>query len=122
MNYRGIPGMKVHLYRWGELKRDLRRAGFQIQDVLPLDEVSAAADRRPWLAHSLRAGGWIVFAERAVRRCSGRSRRDHRCERADGRTIETITPGSLRPTRLQAIRWRRLDRSTPGASGRASFA
>ncbi len=24
MTYRGIPGMRVHLYRWGELKRELR--------------------------------------------------------------------------------------------------
>ena len=62
MNYRGIPGMKVHLYRWGELKRELRGAGFQIQEVLPLDEVSAAAIDAPWFAQSLRAGGWIVFA------------------------------------------------------------
>ena len=22
MTYRGIPGMRVHLYRWGELKRE----------------------------------------------------------------------------------------------------
>ena len=41
MTYRGIPGMRVHLYRWGELKRSLRRAGFRIDEVLPLDEVSS---------------------------------------------------------------------------------
>jgi ubiquinone/menaquinone biosynthesis C-methylase UbiE len=64
MNYRGIPGMKVHLYRWGELKRELRGAGFKIQEVLPLDEVSAASIGAPWFVHSLRAGGWIVFAVR----------------------------------------------------------
>ena len=67
MNYRGIPGMKVHLYRWGELKRELRGAGFQIQEVLPLDEVSAASIDAPWFAQSLRAGGWIVFAVRRER-------------------------------------------------------
>ena len=65
MNYRGIPGMKVHLYRWGELKREVRGAGFKIQEVLPLDEVSSAAIELPWFAHSLRAGGWIVFAARS---------------------------------------------------------
>ena len=64
MNYRGIAGMKVHLYRWGELKRELRGAGFKIQEVLPLDEVSSASIGAPWFAHSLRAGGWIVFAVR----------------------------------------------------------
>jgi SAM-dependent methyltransferase len=62
MIYRGIPGMKVHLYRWGELKRELRAAGLTIQEVLPLDEVSAAEIKAPWFAHRLRAGGWIVFA------------------------------------------------------------
>jgi SAM-dependent methyltransferase len=64
MIYRGIPGMKVHLYRWRELKRELRGAGLTIQEVLPLDEVSAAEIKAPWFAHSLRAGGWIVFAAR----------------------------------------------------------
>src|SRR5262249_1166420 len=33
MTYRGIPGMRVHLYRWGELRRELRRAGFRIEEV-----------------------------------------------------------------------------------------
>ncbi len=64
MNYRGIPGMKVHLYRWGELKREMRRAGLDLEDVLPLDEVSAAAIRYPQFLHGVRAGGWIVFAKR----------------------------------------------------------
>ncbi len=64
MTYRGIAGMWVHLYRWGELKRELRRAGFLIDEVIPLDEVSAEPIRLPWIAHSLRAGGWIVFARR----------------------------------------------------------
>jgi hypothetical protein len=64
MTYRGIPGMRVHLYRWGELKRAIRNAGFRIDEVLPLDEISAMTIARPWLAHGLRAGGWIVFATR----------------------------------------------------------
>jgi SAM-dependent methyltransferase len=64
MTYRGIPGMRVHLYRWGELKRAVRNAGFRIDEVLPLDEISSTTIALPWLAHSLRAGGWIVFATR----------------------------------------------------------
>jgi SAM-dependent methyltransferase len=64
MSYRGIPGMKVHLYRWGELTRELHGAGFRIQEVLPLDEVSSALIDAPWFGHSLRAGGWIVLATR----------------------------------------------------------
>jgi SAM-dependent methyltransferase len=64
MSYRGISGMYVHLYRWGELKRDLRWAGLRIEEVVPLDEVSAESIAVPWIAHSFRAGGWIVFAAR----------------------------------------------------------
>jgi SAM-dependent methyltransferase len=64
MTYRGIPGMRVHLYRWGELRRSLRRAGLRIDEVLPLDEVTAEPIRWPGMLHSIRSGGWIVFATR----------------------------------------------------------
>ncbi len=64
MTYRGIPGMRVHLYRWGELRRSLRRAGLRIDEVLPLDEVTAEPIRWPGMLHAVRAGGWIVFASR----------------------------------------------------------
>ena len=68
MTYRGIAGMRVHLYRWGELKRAVREAGFRIDEVMPLDEVSAEPIPLPWLAHGVRAGGWIVFATRPAPR------------------------------------------------------
>ena len=64
MTYRGIPGMRVHLYRWGELKRALHGAGFRIDEVIPLDEVTAEPIRWPRMLHNVRAGGWIVFASR----------------------------------------------------------
>jgi SAM-dependent methyltransferase len=64
MNYRGIPGMRVHLYRWGELKRALGGAAFRIDEVLPLNEISSSTIATPWLLHGFRAGGWIVFATR----------------------------------------------------------
>jgi SAM-dependent methyltransferase len=64
MTYRGIPGMEVHLYSWPELRRDLRRAGLRIVEVIPIDAVRARPIRFPRLAHGLRAGGWIVFASR----------------------------------------------------------
>jgi SAM-dependent methyltransferase len=67
MTYRGIPGMRVHLYRWRELRRELRDAGFRIDEVLPLEEVSSEPIPTPWLAHAFRAGGWIVFASRSRR-------------------------------------------------------
>jgi SAM-dependent methyltransferase len=65
MTYRGIAGMEVHLYGWGELSREIRGAGFRIDEVLPIDRVRSEAIALPWFAHRLRAGGWIVFGSRA---------------------------------------------------------
>jgi SAM-dependent methyltransferase len=73
MNYRGIPGMEVHLYRWGELRRDLAAAGFRIEQTICLDTVTARPIRMPWLLPSLRAGGWIIFARRGRRDCPASS-------------------------------------------------
>ncbi|WP_337175048.1 class I SAM-dependent methyltransferase [Paludisphaera sp.] len=64
MTYRGIPGMEVHLYRWGELRRELALAGFRVDESIPLDEVTAAPIPNPGRFPSLRAGGWLVFASR----------------------------------------------------------
>jgi SAM-dependent methyltransferase len=64
MTYRGIPKMEVHLYRYGELRRELRGAGLMIDEVLPLDAVRARPIAAPWLLPGLRAGGWLVFARR----------------------------------------------------------
>ncbi len=67
MLYRGIDGMEVHLFSWHELASDLRSVGFRIDEVLPIDAVAARPIAAPWLAHGLRAGGWIVFASRPGR-------------------------------------------------------
>lgn len=64
MTYRGVPNMEVHLFRWRELAGDLRAAGFRIDEVLPIDAVSAQPLRWPWLARDWRAGGWLVFAQK----------------------------------------------------------
>ena len=64
MNYRGIANMEVHLYFWGELKRELKAAGLTIDEVLPIDAVHARPIRWPRILHGFRAGGWIVFARR----------------------------------------------------------
>ena len=64
MSYRGIPNMEVHLYRWPELRRELTGAGFRIEEVLPIDTVTAQPIRWPWLLRDLRAGGWFIFATR----------------------------------------------------------
>ncbi|HEY2157878.1 MAG TPA: class I SAM-dependent methyltransferase [Isosphaeraceae bacterium] len=64
MTYRRVPGMEVHLYRWGELKREIRAAGLRIEEVIKLDEVTARPIRAPWFVHSIRAGGWLLFCRR----------------------------------------------------------
>jgi SAM-dependent methyltransferase len=61
MTYRGIHGMEVHLYRWGELKGELRGAGFRIDEVVPLEDTTYRPIARPWLLHRFRSGGWILF-------------------------------------------------------------
>ena len=67
MDYRGISGMYVHLYRWGELRRDLRHAGFRIDEVIPLDEVSAAPIPMPWLTPESSRGGLDRFCQMSLR-------------------------------------------------------
>ena len=54
MTYRGIPRMEVHLYRWGELRRELRGAGLADRRghparrrLVPPDRPSLAAARAP---------------------------------------------------------------------------
>jgi SAM-dependent methyltransferase len=64
MTYRGIPNMEVHLYRWGELKRSLDRAGLVIDEVLAIHEHNAEPIRFPGFLPSIRAGGWMVFARK----------------------------------------------------------
>ncbi len=64
MLYRGIPAMEVHLFRWPELRRELRAVGFVIEEALPIDAVSSRPIAIPWLFPGLRAGGWIVFARK----------------------------------------------------------
>ena len=68
MTYRGIPGMEVHLYRWGEIRRELRGAGYWIDEVIPLEDVSYQQIRRPGLLPSIRARGLDRVCEEAMTR------------------------------------------------------
>lgn len=60
--YRGVPRMFLHAYRRRELRQDLRQAGFQLLQLMPV----AASGREPlparWWLPSLRAAGWLVEA------------------------------------------------------------
>lgn len=61
--YRGVNNMFLHVFRYGELKRELKRAGFKIIDVVHLDPRRHRALSSPWLLGNLRANGWIVVCE-----------------------------------------------------------
>ena len=62
-DYRGIPKMYLHVFRRGEIRSDLRRAGFRIREMIPLDVRRTRGLRWPWLFHRLRANGWVIVCE-----------------------------------------------------------
>ena len=68
--YRGIPGVSVHLFTLAELRADLQSAGFTIEEVVPLDAASAEVVTWPSWWPSIRAGGWLVFAQTSAVRGS----------------------------------------------------
>jgi len=59
-HYRGIPQMFLHTFTQGELVRTLERAGFRIEELIPLSVARQSPLRWPWLAGRFRANGWIV--------------------------------------------------------------
>ena len=58
--YRGIPNMYLHVFTRGEIRRDLKRAGFRIIEWLPLDPRRHRELHHKWFAESLRANGWVI--------------------------------------------------------------
>ncbi len=62
-DYRGIPNMRLHVFTRRELCRDLRKAGLEIQRVVPLDTARRHALSHPWWLGRLRANGWIVVCQ-----------------------------------------------------------
>jgi SAM-dependent methyltransferase len=64
-DYRGIPGVRLHLFTQRELVAELRRAGFRLRELIPLDTERRHKLSRPWLLPRLRANGWIAVGERA---------------------------------------------------------
>jgi len=61
--YRGIPNVQLHLFSLGEMRRLLRRSGFRIARVIPLDAERQRPLARPWALGRIRANGWIVIAD-----------------------------------------------------------
>ena len=62
--YRGIPNMYIHYFSQRELRRELAAAGLAIRETIPLSLRQDAPLPPNWLNNYVRAGGWIVFAER----------------------------------------------------------
>jgi len=62
-DYRGIPGMFLHVFRRRKLLRTLRQAGFKIREVVPLDPRRKDRLKSPWFFGDLRANGWIIACE-----------------------------------------------------------
>jgi SAM-dependent methyltransferase len=62
-HYRGVHNMFLHVFTRRELVQSLRRAGFHIREIIPLDARRKRQLHLPRLFSSLRASGWIVVSE-----------------------------------------------------------
>ena len=58
--YRGIPNMYLHVFRRRELVRELRLAGLEPIEVVPLDAARHGRLAYPWFLGDFRANGWIA--------------------------------------------------------------
>ena len=68
-DYHGIPNMFLHVFTLRELVCALRRAGFRLCQIVPLDPRRHRALPWSWFLGRLRANGWITVSEK--RRSSG---------------------------------------------------
>ncbi len=63
-DYRGIPGMFLHVFRRRVLVRALSAAGFTLREIVPLDPRRTGKLPASWCFGDLRANGWIMVCER----------------------------------------------------------
>lgn len=63
-SYRGVANMFLHVFTRWELTSALKRAGFKICEIVPIDVSRMKSLRCPWLLGRLRANGWIVVCQR----------------------------------------------------------
>jgi SAM-dependent methyltransferase len=63
-HYRGIPGVRIHCFTWPEISSELQSAGFRITNTTNLDAARASDIGQSTLARNIRAGGWLIEAER----------------------------------------------------------
>lgn len=63
-DYRGVPKMFLHTFTQREFVKDLRRSGFRIRELTPLNVPRTGRLAASWFFGSLRANGWIAVAEK----------------------------------------------------------
>ena len=63
-SYRGVRQMFLHVFTRHELTTDLRSAGFEIVEFLPLNTERRHALNHAWWLGRLRANGWIVVCRK----------------------------------------------------------
>ncbi|MGN6134047.1 MAG: class I SAM-dependent methyltransferase [Aureliella sp.] len=61
-SYRGLPRMFLHIYSLGELRADLRAAGFERVDILPIDLTGSHLIPQRTPALPFRAGGFFAWS------------------------------------------------------------
>lgn len=60
--YRGIPGVRIHMFRWHELQHEFESVGLEIKSVINLHHETAADIGEGWFNRRVRAGGWLIEA------------------------------------------------------------
>ncbi|QDS89667.1 Cypemycin methyltransferase [Rosistilla ulvae] len=62
--YRGLPNMFLHNFGLSELKADLRQAGFQIEQIFPLNLTASGVLPLRRVLPRVRAGGFVAVCRR----------------------------------------------------------
>ncbi len=59
-DYHDVPNFFLHIFTRREFVGELRKAGFTVEQLLPLSIERQGLLKWPWLLESVRAGGWIA--------------------------------------------------------------
>ena len=62
--YRGIPGVKIHMFGWNEIESELNRVGLQVKTVVNLNATTAEDIGDGFITQRILAGGWLIEATR----------------------------------------------------------
>jgi len=63
-DYRGVPKMYLHTFPKRELVGELRRVGFRLRELTPLNLTRTRRLKAAWFFGSLRANGWIAVVQK----------------------------------------------------------